>query len=40
MSERRLALECIGLQIASSIVAFFIRYALAGLFYSVKDNRR
>jgi UDP-N-acetylglucosamine--dolichyl-phosphate N-acetylglucosaminephosphotransferase len=40
MSEQRLALECIGLQIAGSTVAFFIRYALAGLFYSIEDNRR
>jgi len=40
MSERRLALEFIGLQAAGSMVAFFIRYGLAGFFYSVEDNRR
>jgi len=40
MSERRLALECIGLQMAGTILGFFIRYYLAGYFYSVEDNRR
>lgn len=40
MPEAQLASECIGLQIAGTLLAFFIRYGLAGLFYTLEDDRR
>ncbi|KAF9515474.1 hypothetical protein BS47DRAFT_1376229 [Hydnum rufescens UP504] len=33
MSEERLTLECMALQVAGSMIAFGIRYGLAGIFY-------
>lgn len=40
MSEQRLTLECMVLQVSGSALAFLIRYGLAGVFYSVDDDRR
>ncbi|KAF9510081.1 hypothetical protein BS47DRAFT_98964 [Hydnum rufescens UP504] len=33
MSEERLALECMALQVVGRMIAFGIRYGLAGIFY-------
>lgn len=40
MPEGRLTVEYIIVQILGSSFAFFVRYGLAGLFYSEEDNRR